>query len=353
MTSAELISELRAARPVAGDALRERVRELAAREPERRRSPFAGFSLRRLGAVALPATAAVALAAAGAIGLSRSGDGGRVAVDAGETVVREAAPTTPGWSSAAQDKALGKLRATGTAAAPAVGPGPVPGRPQRFSAQLTLKVRDSDALSAATQRALQITRSLGGYAVSVSYGSAEDAGTAALVVRIPTEKVQDAIMRLSSLGTIVGEQVQIDDLGDQLQSLEQRERSLREQIARLTARLEHEQLSDEQRAVLEARRSAAQRQLAAVRQEQAGVRREASLATLSLSLRTEEGAAVPAPQSRLDRTLDEALNVLAWEGIALLFVAVVVAPFALLGAAAVVGARIRRRREEERLLAAS
>jgi hypothetical protein len=350
MTSAELISELRAARPVAGDALRERVEELAAREPERRRSPFAAFSFRRFGAFALPATAAVALAAAGAIGLSRSGDSGRIAVDAGETVVREAAPTNTSPWSAAQDKALGKLGA-GTAAAPAVGP--VPGRPQRFSAQLTLEVADSDALSAATQRALQITRSLGGYAVSVSYGSAEDAGTAALVVRVPTEKVQEAITRLSSLGTIAGEQVQIDDLGDQLQSLEQRERSLREQIARLTARLEDEQLTDEQRAVLEARRAAAQRQLAAVRQEQAGVRREASLATLSLALRTEEGAAAPAPGSRIDRTLDEALNVLAWEGIALLFVAVVVAPFALLGAAAVVGARIRRRREEERLLAAS
>ena len=105
--------------------------------------------------------------------------------------------------------------------------------------------------------------------------------------------------------------------------------------------------------MLQARRAAAQRELAAVRQEQAGVRREASLATLSLALRTEEGAVVPAPRSRLDRTLDEALNVLAWEGIALLYAAIVVAPFALLGAAAMVGARYRRRREEERLLAAS
>jgi Domain of unknown function (DUF4349) len=350
MTSAELISELRAARPVAGDALRERVRELAAREPERRRSPFAGLSLRRIGAFALPATAAVALATAGAIGLSRSGESGRIAVDGGDTVAREAAPSATPWS-AAQSNALDKLRTSGSAPAPAVGP--VPGRPQRFSAQLTLEVPDADALSAATQRALQITRALGGYAVSVSYGSAEETGTAALVVRIPTEQVQDAIARLSSLGTITGEQVQIDDLGDQLQSLEQRERSLREQIARLTARLRDEQLTDEQRAVLQARRSAAQRQLAAVRQEQAGVRREASLATLSLSLRTEAGAAVPVTPSRIDRTLDEALNVLAWEGIALLFVAIVVAPFALLGGAAVLGARFRRRREDERLLAAS
>jgi Domain of unknown function (DUF4349) len=350
MTSAELISELRAARPAAPDALRDRVRELAAREPEPRRSPFAGFSLRRLSAVALPAAAAVALAAAGAIGLSRSGDEGNVAVNYGEAVTRESAQTRTPPPSAAQDSALQKARARATGS-PAVGP--VPGRPQRFSAQLTLEVPTSDALSEATQQALQLTRSLEGYAVSVSYGTAEETGTASLVLRVPTTKVQDAIARLSNLGTIVGEQVQIDDLGDQLQSLEQRERSLREQIARLTARIASEELTDEQRAVLQSRRAAAQRELATVRQQQAGVRREASLATLSLAIRTKEGAAVPAPQSRLDRTLDEALNVLAWEGIALLYAAIVAAPFALLGAAAIAGARHRRRREEERLLAAS
>ena len=350
MTSAELISELQAARPAAPDALRERVRGLAARQPDPSRSPFAGFSLRRLSAVALPAAAALALAAAGAIGLSRSGDEGNVAVNYGEAPTRESTPSQAPSPSAAQDNALGKARA-GTAGAPAVGP--VAGRPQRFSAQLTLEVADSDALSEATQRALQVTRSLGGYAVSVSYGTAEETGTSSLVLRVPTGKVQDAIARLSSLGTIVGEQVQIDDLGDQLQSLELRERSLREQIARLTARLSSEELTDEQRAVLQARRAAAQRELATARQEQAAVRREASLATLALALRTKEGAAVPAPHSRLERTLDEALTVLAWEGIALLYAAIVAAPFALLGAAAMVGARHRRRREEERLLAAS
>jgi Domain of unknown function (DUF4349) len=346
MTSADLISELRAARPVAGDALRERVRELAVREPAPRRVWFGGFSWRRMSSVALPAAAAVALATAGAIGLSRSGTD-ELGARADQTVSREAAApssTTPG---SAADSSGGKL----SAGTPAIAP--VPGRPQRFSAQLTLEVADSDALSAATQQALQITRSLGGFAVSVSYGSAAESGTASLVVRVPTAKVQDAITRLSSLGTIVGEQVQIDDLGDQAQSLEQQERSLREQIARLTARLQSEVLTDEQRAVLEARRATARRQLADVRQQRAALQREASLATVALSLRTEEDAGVPAPQSRLDRTLDEALNVLAWEAIVLLYAVIVVAPIALVAAFAYFGARFRRRRENDRLLAAS
>jgi Domain of unknown function (DUF4349) len=344
MTSAELTQALRAARPTAGDALRLRVRELAAREPAPKRSFFGRFSSRRFGAVALPATAMLALVAAGAIGLSRSGGSG-VTAGEGTTVIREAAPTPS--AGRAQDKALGQA----TAAPPAVGP--TPGRPQRYSAQLTLEVDDADALSAATQRALQITRSLGGYAVSVNYGSAEEAGTSSLVVRVPTSRVQDAIVRLSSLGTIVGQQVQIDDLGGQLDELEQRESSLREQIARLTARLRQTDLTDEQRAVFEARRAAAQRTLAEVRQAQASVRREASLATISLALRTDEGAAVPATKSRLDRTLDEALNVLAWEGIAVLYTAIVLAPVVLLTAGVLFAARFWRRREDERLLAAS
>ena len=346
MTSADVISELRAARPAAGEALRERVRELAMRETEPRRAWFAGFSWRRVSTLAVPAAVAVALATAGAIGLSRSGTD-ELAARADQTVTREAAApssTTPG---SATDSSRGKL----SAGAPAIGP--VTGRLQRFSAQLTIEVADSDALSAATQRALQITRSLGGYAVSVSYGSAEESGTSSLVIRVPTAKVQDAITRLSSLGTIVGEQVQIDDLGDQAQSLEQRERALREQIARLTARLQSEELTAEQRAVLQARRATAQRQLADVRQQKAAVQREASLATIALSLRTEENAGVPVPQSRIDRTLDEALNVLAWEAIVLLYAVIVVAPIALVAAAAYFGARFRRRRENDRLLAAS
>lgn len=63
------------------------------------------------------------------------------------------------------------------------------------------------------------------------------------------------------------------------------------------------------------------------------------------------GIAAPGP-SRLDRTIDEALNVLAWEGIVLLGLLIVLAPFAIVGAAAWLGRRAFRRREEERLLAA-
>ena len=88
MTAADVISELRAARPVAGEALRERVGELATRGPEPRRAWFGGFTWQQVSTVALPVTAAVALATAGAIGLSRSGTDQRGA-RADQTVSRK------------------------------------------------------------------------------------------------------------------------------------------------------------------------------------------------------------------------------------------------------------------------
>ena len=147
--------------------------------------------------------------------------------------------------------------------------------------------------------------------------------------------------------------MQIDDLGDQVTSLEQREATLRERIARLTARLESQELDPELRATLVARRASAQRELADVRAQAAAVNREASLATISLGLRTEEAAAIPADPSRFDRALDRTVDILAWEGIALLYVAVVAGPFLLLGAAAWVARRTQRRREDDRLLSTS
>jgi len=49
--------------------------------------------------------------------------------------------------------------------------------------------------------------------------------------------------------------------------------------------------------------------------------------------------------------VDEALNVLAWEGVVALGLLIVLAPFALVALAAWLGRRLYRRHEDERLLA--
>ena len=75
------------------------------------------------------------------------------------------------------------------------------------------------------------------------------------------------------------------------------------------------------------------------------------MSTIQLSVVTPNASGAIAPSSRIDRTIDEALNVLAWEGVVALGLLIVLAPFALVGLAAWLGRRVHRRHEEERLLA--
>ena len=111
--------------------------------------------------------------------------------------------------------------------------------------------------------------------------------------------------------------------------------------------------SPTQRARLVEQRARARAQLRELRASRSATAAEARTATIQLELRTEEGLGVVAPASRLHRALDRALEVLAWEAVVVLAVAVAVAPLVLVGAAVWATRRTRRRREDERLLAAS
>jgi len=348
MTSAEIVHELRAARPAAPYALRARVEAIAASTPAPRPSVASRFLPRRRALlVALPAAAALAVASAGVIGLAESGrdDAATGFRDATTQLAESTATQKVGAADAAP--AYGATTETQTA------PGPTTGRKQRVLANLTIQVADTDALSEATQQALQTTRSLGGYVVSVSYATGTE-GSAALTLRVPTGKVQDAITRLSSLGTIVAQQIQIDDLQESIDALDRRIANLKERIARLTAQLDQPGLDEQTRLTLQARRSAARAELASARGDRAGQAAEARLATIQLALVTDpETSTVPPLPSRFDRALDEAVEILAWEATGALYVLVLAGPFLLIGLAMWWGRRALQRREDERLLGAS
>ena len=172
MTTAELISELQTARPTAEHSLRERVRAIAQAEPQRRSSPFARLSLRRLMVVAVPATAVVAIAAAGVAGLLDARDGTQAAPETRTTLEQSAATQSQANQGQAQQLAPAAKAGAADAGTPAA-PGPTLGRAQRYSAQLTIAVKDVDGLSTATQRALQTTRDLGGFLVTASYATSQ------------------------------------------------------------------------------------------------------------------------------------------------------------------------------------
>jgi hypothetical protein len=339
-SSPELIHELRASRPSAPAELRARVREIEAEQPARARWASWRFPVRRGMLVAVPAAATLAFASAGVLGLARS----------------DVAPQTY------RQNALGKATAE---SAPLTGSGgvvPAPSRTQgsaldqstdraqRVSATLTVEVSDSDAVSRAAQDALDLTRSLGGYVVSSSVSTGEE-GSASLTVRVPVTKVQEAITGLSGLGRIVSQQVTIDDLQETLDQLEKREATVRSQIARIRARLESETLDPQTEAVLRARVQTLRSELTELRTGISSTEAEARMSTIQLAVVTPGAFGAVAPPSRIDRTIDEALNVLAWEGVVALGLLIVLAPFAFVAFAAWLGRRLYRRREEERLLA--
>src|SRR5215210_7968336 len=120
--SETLLHEIRAARPEAPAALRDRVRELSVRAPVREplldRLRFT-WGRRRLALVVAPAAVAVALVAGSVIGLTRGDAGSRDAAgDSGAVALT----TVESFQSAE--------------AAPL---GPVPGQLQRFEAELGLR----------------------------------------------------------------------------------------------------------------------------------------------------------------------------------------------------------------------
>ncbi len=341
MTSAELIAELQAARPAADGTLRDRVRTIAVAEPARRLFRFPRFSPGRFALVVVPAAAVVLLGLAGVAGLLNSDSPQTIAAGSqAERQLKQAAGSVP--------LPAPQLQA-GAAASDAATPAPTTGRAQRYSAQLTLSVKDVDALSTATQQALRITRDLGGFLVTASYATS-DTGISTLTLKVPTANVQDAIVRLSGLGKIVSQQVQIDDLQGQIDDLTKRETALRERIARLSARLAGPGLDAETRATLEARRDAARSELAQARIVRAQVNAEARYATVQLSLQTSQSSAVPAVATRWERGLDRAGEILLLEAMIVLYTLVVVGPLALLAVFAWFGRRGLRRRQDEQLL---
>ena len=342
--SEPLLKELRAAKPVPSDELRERVLAIAAAEPARQ--PFlARLQWRRLVLVA-PATAVVAVAAAGIIGLTRGDVGGGADEQAASGELTQMPALDAARNSAAPEESLQTF-----GAAPEPGGGIVPpasGRLQRYQAELRLRVNDVEALSNATKRAQQVATSLGGHVASLQYDApSEGIGAAQITLRVPTSRIQSAIAQLSELGTILGQRYGIEDLQPQADSLQTQIEETERQIARLRRQLENRSLGDEERSILQSRLNDARRTLAELQESLKGTRAEGRLGTIFLSLTTER---IEAAQED-DGALGAVVDILRWEAMALLFALVVAGPFVLLGLLIWYSLRLNRRREEARLLA--
>jgi hypothetical protein len=330
--------ELRATRPVASDELRERVRAVAAQaEPvrERRLPPF-----RRLALVAAVSTAGVAVSGALIYGVAKSGGPNRHGFSAAERArATEQQPVMTGsggsGTSELEDPGAKAALTPQRAVIPAV-----PRRAQEYTAALSVQVANRTRLSDATKRAMRVARLLGGYVSYTRYSApSRGRGAASLVVRVPIDRVDDAIGEYSELGTILAQNVSILDVTKAIEEQAKEIARLRADVARLEAG----GVTSDERPRLEAEKA---RLDYLTKRRNATVRR-ADLARVVLELTTKpKGAAAPA--SRFHRTMSSAAGVLLRELELLVYALVVAGPLLLLGAALIGASRVRDRRLFER-----
>jgi hypothetical protein len=338
-----IVSEIRSARIAASPELRARVRAIAASAPAAAGRPRRELPWRRIALVAVPVCLAVALGASLAVGLSGSGRNASRGAVQGEPAPATAHGGVVTTDSIAPFSAKG---AGGGAALPATA-----GRAQLYEAELTLKVAD---LSAATKRALRLTRGFHGYLRSVEYGSGADRGSASLVLRVPVGSVQAAIVEYSAIGRILDQHVSIRDVQPQVDRRFRQLQAQRDLIARLQARMVSPGLSAAEHDRLESRLAAARLRLVVLQKQQAALRRQASYASVSLDLRTTaKEVVVPSDPGRIGRALHRSGQIVADEAKVLVYVLVVGAPFFVLGALVLGGLRLSRCRSEARLLSTS
>ena len=349
----EIVSELRAKAPPAPGELRDRVGTTARSASAPKVGRRWNLGLRQGLALAAAATVTLGLGAALINGFSGSGDQSGRQANAEEPGSLEAQKspdlraTPEGAADAQRSAALGKYRGPNTPSAGTALP-PASRRLQDYDARMRLRVQDAAALDRGTKRAMRDTRALGGFVASIDFGTRpEDQGDASLVLRVPVAKVQDAVARYTELGTIISQQVKINDLQPQADRLSQSATELRRRIGELVAKSRRGGLSVDERIQLEN----ARRDLQSVAGRQSRLVREASYATVTLELTTAQATEKREEPGAFRTFWDDASKILGTELIWLLYALVVAGPFLLLALFAFFAERNRRRRSADSLLA--
>jgi hypothetical protein len=340
MSQLDLIAELRAGRPVAPAELRERIRQLAADAPARRRR----VTWRRALVVAI-AVAGLAAMAGALLPRGSEQDTAKRVYD--EAPIPRAAATDQASSSHGSaleaQRALAvpaTARSSGAASKSLTIPPPSATNAQRYSATLSLRLKDSAAVSEATNKALRIVAAMGGHPNTVNVDAERKDGEAYLVLKVPRTRVQEAIQKLGALGTIVGANVSIQDLQAGIDTTARTIARLQAQLAELKTQAQTEDVLA-QIDTLTSRIQNLQRQRAATI-------RAAYFATVKLRMETPVPAAPPPAQE--NGPLHGLGVALHWGWIGAVYALVLGTPVVLLVVLGWFLARGLRRRREEALL---
>lgn len=324
-----LVEQIRAAKPRAPEVLRARILALPEPLPEEPRRRLWG---RRALLVLVPAATIAVVAGLAVVG-SRTGGGG----------AEEGAATgtaTTALDFAQRDAQAEALQGRERAVPPAQALPPSRTRAQDYRAQLTVRVKN---LNGTTARAMRITRSLGGYIVRADLDSPEvGEGTSRLVVRIPVNKVQQAIVRFSALGELLAQQITISDLQRDLDRRADRIQALRSTIAKL----QEDGVTEEERL----RIARLEEQIRAEQRRREEIERRGRLSRIVLTLTTREAEEAAEPDGKIESAVRDAFGALDDVVAVALYGLIVAGPFVLVAVVAVMLERRRRRRADERLL---
>ncbi len=353
-----LLAQARAATPPAPEALRARVRHLAADEggaeasgvtssfSERLRELPRRLRERRPGRPALAAAAAgLAGVVALAIAVPLLRDGG-VAEDgapasSGLVAPGEGRAIAPGPPADERDRGQeGAEQAAGPPAPGAEPPGPQKGRRQEIRSFTRVQVEDVAALSAASSRAMDQVRGLGGFTQSSQYRVPHGGeGTNTLVFRVPAARAERAVAAFGRLGTVLSQRATLVDLTDSLAS----GRTAIGRSAAALAELRRRAAAAPTDEDLQRRLARAERRHQVLAAGQRALARRAELATVNLELTTE--GPPPGPSGRLGGAIGGSGARLAAVGVVGLAGLILLAPFlAIAAAGAWTVRRVRDRR---------
>ena len=352
-----LVRELRAGAPAAPAPLRARVRALE-EQPARRRRALP----RRRTALAL-AFVLVAIAAVGAgLALRDQGD-----PTASQPTVRQSAESTLTVPSPAPIEESGGVELTDGVRAQAekdeagallqgrlsdVGESTT-GRATDLSLQMEVRLSGADELSEAAVEAMAITRQLGGWVAASDIDTKGNEGTAALALRVPASRVEDAVVRLGGLGTVTGQRVETVDLQAGIDRRDNRIERINRAIRAQELRLESGTLTPEQELDARLRIERLRNEATDLRRANLADRREAATSELALTLHTRAAAAAQEKdESGAAGAAGDALRFLEAAGVVALFLAIVLSPIVLLVVLLWLALRTRSRRVEARLLEA-
>jgi hypothetical protein len=329
LSQPDLIERLRDARPAPPPALRERVRLIAAEAPA---PPHRRITLRRAALVLVPVAAAITATVVFLPGGHK----------ASAPLIYE---HTAGVAGEGAKRAFGNpgVAVKGGAPLEAAVPAPTPARVQRYSASLELRLRSARAISAATKRAAQIASSLAGYPLRLNVHTGTSPSYADLVFRLPRLHVQQAVRRFAALGTIVNEDVAIQDLQAQFNASRDLMARLQRQLAAL---YRQPQTTSVQRQV-----AALTARVQRLQRGQTATLRAAHYATLELRLTT---ATTASPPVRHTHGPLHGLGIaFHWLWIVAVYTLALGAPVVAIVVAATLALRALRRRREEALLSRS